>query len=81
MNPENSVRSETNAYKPARYYFTGVTVPCTILSHLNEGYRYDRRWDIPIVSTAGDWVIAEYFRANSHIPTVRFRLLGNNVQR
>lgn len=81
MNPENSVRSETNAYKPARYHFTSATVPRATLSHLKEVYRYDRRRDVPIVSTAGDWVIAEYFKANSHIPTVRFRLLGNNVQR
>lgn len=81
MNSENSIRSETNALKPARYHFPNAVVPRTVLSHLKDVYRYDRRRDVPIVSSSGDWVIAEYFRANSHIPMARFRLLGNTVQR
>lgn len=81
MNRENSIRSETNDFKPARYYFSDATVPRSVLKNLKEVYRYNRRRDVPIVSSGGNWVIAEYFRANSHIPSVRFRLLGKRVQR
>ncbi len=81
MNPENSIRSETNDFKFARYHFPNSMVPRAVLANLREIYRYDRRRDVPIVSSGGDWVIAEYFRANSHIPIVRFRLLGKRVQR
>jgi hypothetical protein len=81
MNPENSIKSETNVFKPARYYLKNSNVPRSVLRNLKEIYRYNRRRDVPIVSTGGDWVVAEYFPANSHIPSVRFRLLGKKVQR
>lgn len=82
MNPENSVKSEAGGgYKPARYYFPHTHVPRSVLAHLEKIYTYNRRRDVPIVSSSGDWVIAEYYRANSHIPTSRFRLLGKMVQR
>ncbi|WP_156967194.1 hypothetical protein [Paraburkholderia ferrariae] len=81
MNAENSIRSETNDFKPARYYFPNSLVPRSILSHLSGVYGYARRRDVPIVSSGGDWVISEFFPANSHIPLARFRLLGGKVQR
>lgn len=81
MNPRNSIKSETNVFKPARYRFPNAIVPRSVLKHLPNVYRYDRRRDVPIVSSGGDWVIAEYLRANSHVPLVRFRLLGKKVQR
>lgn len=81
MNPRNSIKSETNSFKPARYRFPNANVPRSVLKHLADVYRYDRRRDVPIVSSGGNWVIAEYFRANSHVPLVRFRLLGKTVQR
>lgn len=81
MNAANSIRSETGDFKPARYSFPAAVVPRTALTHLQSIYHYDRRRDVPIVSSGGDWVIAEHFAANSHIPTSRFRLLGVIVQR
>jgi hypothetical protein len=81
MNAVNSIRSETGDFKQARYYFPNSVVPRTALKHLQSIYRYERRRDVPIVSSGGDWVIAEHFEANSHIPTCRFRLLGSRVQR
>ena len=81
MNAANSIRSETGDFKPARYHFPNSVVPRTTLKHLQSIYRYERRRDVPIVSSGGDWVIAEHFSANSHIPTCRFRLLGSRVQR
>jgi hypothetical protein len=81
MNAANSVKSETGDFKPARYSFPGATVPRSTLAHLAGIYRYDRRRDVPIVSSGGDWIIAEYFKARSHVPTSRFRLLGDKVQR
>lgn len=81
MSDENSVSSETGDFKPARYSFPNATVPRSTLTHLTGIYRYERRRDVPIVSSGGDWIIAEYFKANSHIPTSRFRLLGRQVQR
>ncbi|KIG04007.1 hypothetical protein [Caballeronia concitans] len=81
MNPSNSIRSETGDFKPARYAFPGARVPKSVLTRLTDIYRYDRRRDVPIVSSGGDWVIAEYFRAGSHVPLARFQLLGKEVQR
>ncbi|WP_250450479.1 hypothetical protein [Caballeronia sp. ATUFL_M2_KS44] len=81
MNPSNSIRSETGDFKPARYAFPGARVPKSVLTRLTDLYRYDRRRDVPIVSSGGDWVIAEYFRAGSHVPSARFQLLGKQVQR
>lgn len=81
MNQDNSIRSETNDYKPARYHFPNTIVRRSVLKNLKDVYRFDRRRDVPIVSSGGDWVIAEYFRANSHVPSARFRLLGERVQR
>ena len=81
MNVENSIASETGDFKPARYSFPGTAVPQSVLHDLTRIYRYDRRRDVPIVSSGGDWVIAEYFAANSHVPASRFRLLGKQVQR
>lgn len=81
MNAANSIRSEAGAFKPARYSFPNAAVPRTALGHLQSIYHYDRRRDVPIVSSGGDWVIAEHFAADSHIPTSRFRLLGTKVQR
>ncbi|WP_244848008.1 hypothetical protein [Caballeronia sp. SL2Y3] len=81
MNAANSIRSETGDFKPARYSFPEARVPQSVLSSLTDIYRYDRRRDVPIVSSGGDWVIAEYFRAGSHVPVVRFQLLGKQVQR
>jgi hypothetical protein len=81
MNAANTIRSETGDFKPARYFFPNADVPQTVLSHLTGIYGYDRRRDAPIVSSGGDWVIAEFFPAGSHIPTARFQLLGRQVQR
>ncbi|SAL72572.1 hypothetical protein AWB71_04535 [Caballeronia peredens] len=81
MNARNSIRSETGDFKPARYSFPDARVPSSVLRRLTDIYRYDRRRDVPIVSSGGDWVVAEYFAANSHSPAVRFRLLGKRVQR
>ncbi|GJH23516.1 hypothetical protein [Caballeronia novacaledonica] len=81
MNPKNSIKSETGDFKPARYSFPDAHVPRSVLRRLPDIYRYDRRRDVPIVSSGGDWIIAEYFAANSHVPTARFRLLGHRVQR
>lgn len=81
MNAANSIASETGDFKPARYAFPDAQVPQSLLSHLTGIYGYDRRRDVPIVSSGGDWVIAEYFRAGSHIPVSRFQLLGKQVQR
>jgi len=80
MNPVNAIRSETGDFKPARYSFPDARVPRSVLRRLSDIYRYDRRRDVPIVSSGGDWVIAEYFAANSHVPVARFRLLGRRVQ-
>jgi hypothetical protein len=81
MNAENSIASETGDFKPARYYFPDTVVPQQVVHNLARIYRYNRRRDVPIVSSGGDWVIAEYFMAGSHIPVSRFRLLGRQVQR
>lgn len=82
MNAVNSIKSEAgDDFKPARYTFPAAHVPRSVLSHLSGIYGYDRRRDVPIVSSGGDWVIAEYFRAGSHIPVTRFQLLGKQVQR
>lgn len=81
MNAQNSIASETGDFKPARYSFPDAAVPQSVLHELTGIYRYDRRRDVPIVSSGGDWVIAEYFRAGAHVPLSRFRLLGKRVQR
>ncbi|MDR5756136.1 hypothetical protein [Caballeronia sp. LZ035] len=81
MNAHNSVRSETDDFKPARYSFPRAHVPQAVLHRLTDIYRYERRRDVPIVSSGGNWVIAEYFPAHSHIPVARFQLLGGRVQR
>jgi hypothetical protein len=81
MNSANTIKSETGDFKPARYSFPHAHVPQSALSHLPAIYNYDRRRDAPIVSSGGDWVVAEYFRAGSHTPTTRFQLLGKQVQR
>jgi hypothetical protein len=81
MNAENSIASETGDFKPARYSFPDTVVPQSVLGDLTRIYRYDRRRDVPIVSSGGDWVVAEYFMAGSHVPVSRFRLLGRQVQR
>lgn len=81
MNAANSIASETGDFKPARYAFPDARVPQSLLSHLTGIYAYDRRRDVPIVSSGGDWVVAEYFRAGSHIPVSRFQLLGKQVRR
>ncbi|GJH07182.1 hypothetical protein CBA19CS11_00110 [Caballeronia novacaledonica] len=81
MNVANSIASETGDFKPARYSFPSAQVPQTLLSHLTEIYAYARRRDVPIVSSGGDWVVAEYFLAGSHIPVSRFELLGKRVRR
>ncbi|WP_157694745.1 hypothetical protein [Caballeronia fortuita] len=72
MSVANSIKSETGEFKPARYSFPAARVPQTLLTHLTGIYGYERRRDVPIVSTGGDWVIAEYFRAGSHVPVSRF---------
>ncbi|MGF6766281.1 hypothetical protein P3T24_006627 [Paraburkholderia sp. GAS33] len=81
MNTENSIASETGDFKPARYSFPDTVVPQAVLGDLTRIYRYDRRREVPLVSSGGDWLIAEYFMAGSHIPVSRFRLLGKQVQR
>jgi hypothetical protein len=81
MNAHNSVKSETDDYKPARYSFPRAHVPQTVLHRLTDIYRYERRRDVPIVSSGGNWVIAEYFPAHSHVPVARFQLLNKRVQR
>ncbi|WP_143751977.1 hypothetical protein [Burkholderia sp. SRS-W-2-2016] len=81
MNAANSIKAEAGGFKPARYSFPDATVPRSVLHNLTRVYAYDRRRDVPIVSSAGDWVIAEYYLAGSHIPRSRFRLLGDQVQR
>lgn len=81
MNAENAIASETGDFKPARYSFPDTVVPQEVVHNLARIYRYNRRRDVPIVSSGGDWVIAEYFKAGSHIPVSRFRLLGRHVQR
>ncbi|WP_176057182.1 hypothetical protein [Paraburkholderia sp. BCC1876] len=81
MNAENSIASETGDFKPARYSFPDAAVPQSVLRDLTRIYSYDRRRDVPIVSSGGDWVIAEYFVAGSHVPMSRYRLLGKQVQR
>ncbi|PCE22651.1 hypothetical protein BWP39_23515 [Paraburkholderia acidicola] len=81
MNAENSIASETGDFKSARYAFPNTVVPQEVVHNLARIYRYDRRRDVPIVSSGGDWVIAEYFKAGSHVPVARFRLLGRHVQR
>jgi hypothetical protein len=80
MNSANSIQSETGDFKPARYTFPETAAPQSVLTRLTDIYKYDRRRDVPIVSSGGDWVIAEYFRGGSHIPTTRFQLLGKQVQ-
>ncbi len=81
MNDHNAVRSETGDYKPARYSFPAAHVPERTLHRLTDLYGYDRRRDVPIVSSGGDWVMAEYFLAGSHVPVARFQMLGKHVQR
>jgi hypothetical protein len=81
MNASNTIRSETGDYKPARYSFPAAHVPERALHRLTDLYRYDRRRDVPIVSSGGDWIIAEYYLAGSHIPVARFQMLGKHVQR
>ena len=81
MNARNSIRSETGDYKPARYSFPDAHVSRALLHRLSDVYQYDRRRDVPIVSSGGDWVIAEYLRAGSHVPVCRFELLGEKVLR
>lgn len=81
MNAANSIKAEASDFKPARYFFPGVTVPRSVLHDLTRIYSYGRRRDVPIVSSGGDWVIAEYYMAGSHVPASRFRLLGKQVQR
>ncbi|SEU47209.1 hypothetical protein [Burkholderia cepacia] len=81
MNDRNSIKSETGDFKQARYTFPDAKVPRSILHDLTKIYLYDRRRDVPIVSSGRDWVIAEFFRAGSHIPLSRFRLLGRKVER
>ncbi|HDR9058194.1 TPA: hypothetical protein QDB02_006005 [Burkholderia vietnamiensis] len=81
MNPVNSIKSEANDFKQARYYFPNADTPLSVVKNLERIYRFDRRRDVPIVSSSLDWVIAEYFKANSHVPICRFRLLGKSVER
>ena len=81
MNAANSIKAEAGGFKPVRYSFPDATVPRSVLHNLTRVYTYARRRDVPIVSSGGDWVIAEYYRAGSHIPASRFQLLGNQVQR
>jgi hypothetical protein len=81
MNARNSIRSETGSFKPARYSFPDAHVPESALKHLTDIYKYDRRRDVPLVSSGGNWVLAEYFKAGSNTPVARFQMLGKHVQR
>ena len=81
MNEANSIASETGSFKPARYSFPNAAVPTSVFHDLKRIYSYDRRRDVPIVSSGGDWIVSEYFEAGRHTPQCRFHLLGKRVER
>jgi hypothetical protein len=80
MNSSNSIKGETGDFKPVTYLFGKGMLNRRDLSQIDRIYSVARTRRVPIVSSGGDWVIAEFFGANSHVPTCRYEMLGKTVR-
>lgn len=80
MNRGNSIKGETGEFKPVTYLFGERLLKRKALSSIEKIYSVARIRRVPIVSSGGDWVIAEFFGAGSHIPKYRYEMLGKTVQ-
>jgi hypothetical protein len=75
----NAIKGETGDFKPATYWFRKETLRAQQLNPITRIYAVARVRTVPIVSSGGDWVVAEYFAAGSHVPACRYTLLGESV--
>jgi hypothetical protein len=80
MNTDNSIKGETGDFKPVTYRFGAGVLNRRSLSSISQLYSVQRVRFVPIVSSGGDWVIAESFGAGSHKPTFRYEMLGTAVR-
>jgi hypothetical protein len=81
MNAANSIKGETGDYKPVTYRFGAGVLSRRSLSRIDKVYSVERIRAVPIVSSGGDWVVAEFFGAGSHTPRFRYEMLGSAVKR
>lgn len=75
----NAIKGETGDYKPATYWFRKQALRADQLRPITRVYAVARVRMVPIVSSGGNWVVAEYFDARSHVPACRYTLLGDTV--
>jgi hypothetical protein len=80
MNSSNSIEGETGDFKPVTYRFGKGILNRRALSPIDRIYTVARIRAVPIVSSGGDWVIAESFEADSHVPRCRYEMLGQTVR-
>jgi hypothetical protein len=80
MNSGNSIKAEAGGFKPVTYLFGERILNRRALARIDTIYQVARTRRVPIVSTGGDWVIAEFFRAGSHVPQCRYEMLGKSVR-
>jgi hypothetical protein len=80
MNTDNSIKGETGDFKPVTYRFGVGVLNRRSLSRIDKAYSVERIRVVPIVSSGGDWVVAEYFGAGSHTPKFRYEMLGTTVR-
>jgi hypothetical protein len=80
MNSDNSIKGETGDFKPVTYRFGAGVLNRRSLSHIDKVYSVERIRAVPIVSSGGDWVVAEFFGAGSHTPKFRYEILGTAVR-
>ncbi|RQH02186.1 hypothetical protein [Paraburkholderia dinghuensis] len=79
MNSGNSIKAEAADFKPVTYWFGKSVLNRKMLARISSVYTVPRIRTVPIVSSGGDWVVAEFFGAGSHIPNCRYEMLRKTV--
>jgi hypothetical protein len=80
MNPDNSIKGETGDFKPVTYRFGAGVLNRRSLSRIDKVYSVERIRVVPIVSSGGDWVVAEFLAAGSRTPRFRYEMLGTTIK-
>lgn len=79
MNSGNSIKAEAADFKPVTYWFRKSVLKRQALAQISSVYAVSRIRTVPVVSTGGDWVVAEFFGARSHVPKCRYEMSGRKV--
>lgn len=79
MNRGNSIKAEAADFKPVTYWFRKAVLKREALAQISGVYAVPRIRTVPIVSSGGDWVIAEFFGGRSHIPKCRYEMSRKTV--